>query len=126
VQHHTTRARLLSRRRPDHTVIAILGELDVATTADLRNRILTAMNHTTTRMIIDLSGVSFCDASGLAVLVGAQRRAGLRGLTLSLAAPPPLLKRILGITGLNRAFTIHPTVASAQIGAGRSLHPAVA
>jgi len=114
----TTRGRLLSRRTPGHTVLTVGGELDIATTAALRIEIVKVLAATTTPVIIDLSSVSFCDASGLALLVGAQRRALLDGRTVVLAAPRPSVLRLLRITGLDRAFTIHPTVAAAQVGSG--------
>jgi anti-anti-sigma factor len=122
----TARARLFSRRLPRHTVIAVHGELDIATTASLRIRILTVLMDTTTPVIIDLSGVSFCDASGLALLVGAQRRARLHGLTVTLAAPRPNVAKLLRITGLDRAFSIHPTLASARLAHPYGVHPAAA
>jgi anti-anti-sigma factor len=112
---HTTRAWLFSSRTPGHTVIAVHGELDFATTAGLRDRILTILKDTTTPVIIDLSGVFFCDASGLALLVGARRRAKLHGLTVTLAALRPNVTKLLKITGLDRAFVVHPTLASARL-----------
>jgi anti-anti-sigma factor len=123
---HTSRARLFSRRPPGHTVIAVHGELDIATTASLRNRILTILKDTTTPVIIDLSGVSFCDASGLALLVGARRRARLHGLTIALVAPCPHVAKLLRITGLDRVFTIHPTLASARLAHAHGVHPVAA
>jgi anti-anti-sigma factor len=120
MHHNTARVRLVSRRLPGHTVIAVRGEIDIATTATVRDRILTIVKDTTTPLIIDLSGVSFCDASGLAMLVGTKRRAGSRGVTVALVAPCPIVGKLLRITGLDRAFAIHPTLASAQAG---SAHP---
>jgi anti-anti-sigma factor len=122
MHHNTARVRLFSRRLPGHTVIAVRGELDIATTAALRGRILTLLKDTTTPLVIDLSGVSFCDASGLALLVGTQRRARLHGLTVTLAAPRPSVSKLLRITGLDRAFAIHSTVASAQRGCTHTEH----
>ena len=87
MHHDTTRVSLFNRRIPGHTVLAVCGELDIATTTALRSQIRIILKDTTTPVIIDLSGVSFCDASGLALLVGAQRRARLHGLTVLLAAP---------------------------------------
>lgn len=107
-------AKLTSRSLPDLTIIAIHGELDVASTADLRERLFVALCHAESAVIIDLSGVSFCDATGLALLVGARRRARLHGLILTLAAPRPHVSRLLHITGLHRVFTIHATLAMAQ------------
>ncbi|GAB3959972.1 STAS domain-containing protein [Actinoallomurus acanthiterrae] len=120
----TVRVRLASRRLPGHTVIAIRGDLDIATTATIRDGIVTIVKDTTTPLVIDLSGVSFCDASGLAMLVGTQRRAGLRGVAL--AAPCPIARKLLRITGLDRAFAIHPTLASAQAGYAHLDHMGVA
>jgi anti-anti-sigma factor len=116
--------RLLSRRMPGHTVLVVGGDLDIATTAALRDEIVKILAATTTPVIIDLSGVSFCDASGLALLVGAQRRAQLDGRTVVLAGPRPNVLKLLHITGLDRTFSVHPTLAAAQRGPAR--HPAVA
>lgn len=121
--HHTTaRVRLFSRRLPGHTVIAVRGELDIATTAALRNRILTILADATTSVVIDLSAVTFCDASGLALLVGTQRRARLQGVAVALAAPRPIVSKLLRITGLDRAFVIHPTLAAAELAARGAGH----
>jgi anti-anti-sigma factor len=126
MHHDTTHTRLFSRRTRGHTVLAICGELDIATTAALRDQIAIVLKNTTTLVIIDLSGVSFCDASGLALLVGTRRRARLHGLTVVLAAPRHSMSRLLSITGLGRAFTVHPTLAAARLDHGHPAHPAVA
>ncbi len=115
MHHDSSRVRLLSRRQSGHTVIAVRGELDIATTASLRDRILIMLKDTTSLVIVDLSGVTFCDASGLALLVGIRRRAALHGLTVTLAAPRPNVAKLLRVTGLNRAFTVHPTLTSALL-----------
>ncbi|MCO5968306.1 STAS domain-containing protein [Actinoallomurus soli] len=120
MHHSTVRARLFSRRLPGRTVIAIRGELDIATTPALRTRILTILADTTTPVIIDLSAVSFCDASGLALLVGTQRRARLHGLAVTLAAPRPNVTKLLRITGLDHAFDVRPTLADARFGHART------
>jgi anti-anti-sigma factor len=121
----TTGARLFSRRTPGHTVLTVCGELDIVTTAALRDQILILIGDTTAPLIIDLSAVTFCDASGLAMLVGAQRRARLRGITVALAGPPRRVSKLLRITGLDRSFTIYPSLAAARLGSGTE-HPAVA
>ncbi|QXJ22283.1 STAS domain-containing protein [Actinomadura graeca] len=105
----------LSRERlEEHTVIAIIGELDIASTPSLRERLNTALRNVGPRVVIDLSGVTFCDASGLALLVGARRRAEPAGTTMVLAAPRPQMAKLLRITGLTRAFTIRPSVTAAR------------
>jgi anti-anti-sigma factor len=64
-------------------------------------------------LIIDLSGMSFCDVAGLAVLIGTQRRATARGIVVRLAAPRPQVLKLLRITGLDHRFTICATLADA-------------
>lgn len=102
--------RVTSRQAAGRTLIAIEGEIDVASAAALRENLLAEFGRARTAVIIDLSGVSFCDATGLSVLVTARRRAHLLGLSLTLVAPRPSMHRLLRVTGLDRAFDIRPTL----------------
>jgi len=99
--------------RPACTVARLEGDLDIATTPALRERLLGLLSASVRLLIIDLSGVSFCDVAGLAVLIGTQRRARARGIAVRLAAPRPQVARLLRITGLDRSFTICATLADA-------------
>jgi anti-anti-sigma factor len=126
MHHETSGAALFSRRTQSHTVMTVRGELDMATTAALRDQIVALLRETAAPVIIDLSGVAFCDASGLALLVGAQRRAKLHGVAVVLAGPRQNVSKLLRITGLDRAFTIYPTLAAARLGERFADHPAVA
>src|SRR5712664_4596891 len=92
--------------RPAVTIARLEGELDIATTPALRERLLSVFGPGVRLLIIDLSGVSFCDVSALAVLVGTQRRARRLGITVRLAAPRPQMAKLLRVTGLDRIFTI--------------------
>ncbi|GII53493.1 anti-sigma factor antagonist [Planotetraspora thailandica] len=108
-----TRARPPVACRLAHTIVGLHGEIDIATSPALRMRLRDALQRSEDVLILDLSHVSFCDASGLRVLVGIQRRTRQRGITLRLAGPSPLMTRLLQITGLDQSFTIHPTLSSA-------------
>ncbi len=102
-------------RLPTHTVFALRGDMDHTTAPALRERLLIALHHVKTPVVIDLSRVSVCDASGMALLVDLRRRAGLHGIRTSLAAPQPHVGELLRVTGLHRAFTIHSTLAAARL-----------
>jgi anti-anti-sigma factor len=119
MQDSASLARLFSRREPGHTVLAVSGELDLATTSALHDRMVNVLKETTTPLIIDLSGVSFCDATGLALLVGVKRRAKLRGLTVLLAGPRRNVSKLLRITGLDHAFATYPSLTTAKLGIRR-------
>ena len=99
--------------RPGCTIARLEGDLDIATTPALRERLLGVLGPAVRLLIIDLSGVSFCDVAGLAVLIGTQRRATVRGTTVRLAAPRPQMAKLLRITGLDHSFTICATLADA-------------
>jgi len=116
---------LTRERFADHTVIALSGELDAASTPSLRDRLHVALRDTGAYVIIDLSDVTFCDASGLAMLVGARRRTEPKGTAVILAAPRPQTARLLEVTGLLGAFTVGISVAAART-AGRGTRTAAA
>jgi anti-anti-sigma factor len=103
-----------SARTADVYIIAALsGELDVACTPVLREQLLSLLRPQASRLIVDLSEVSFCDASGLAVLVATERRARLLGGLLRVAAPAHAVVEALRISGMLRQFDIYPTVLAA-------------
>jgi anti-anti-sigma factor len=95
------------RMVPVATIIELDGEIDIFTSPALRERMLRALQRSTGLLICDLSRVSFCDASGLAVLVGVQRRARSMGITVGLAAPSPRMADLLRVTGLDRGFAMY-------------------
>lgn len=103
-------------------IAVVVGDLDVASAPALREELLGLLRPGASRLIIDLSGAGFADASGAAVLVGTARRAGLLGGWLRLVSPPPGLVRVLSVTGLDRHLATFATVGEAITGlpAGRS------
>jgi anti-sigma B factor antagonist len=109
----------LTTRAADGVIVAELaGELGVASAPGLREQLLGLLRPGTSRIVIDLSRVSSCDASGLAVLVGAGRRARLLGGFMRLAALSPEAAQVLQMTGLHQHFSVFPTVRAAATDAG--------
>lgn len=110
----------ISSRSESACVIAALsGELDITCAPALREQLLGLLHPGTGRLVIDLSRVSYADASGLAVLAGTGRRAGLLGGFLRLAAPAPAVAKVLRVTGLHRQLEAFPTVRAAITSPGR-------
>jgi len=99
------------------TIAELTGELDIASAPALRDELLGLLRPGSSRLVIDLSRVSFCDASGLAVLVNTARRAMLLGGFLRLAAVSPQVGLALSITGLHQHLASFPTVQAAATGA---------
>jgi anti-sigma B factor antagonist len=65
-------------------------------------------------VVLDLSGVSFCDSAGLNVLLGAWRQADASGAVLVLACVPGPLRRILEMTGTDQVLRVFDTVTDAE------------
>lgn len=93
------------------TVLTVSGELDIATGEELRGRLRTALLRSST-ILIDLSGVTFLDCSGLSVLLWARRQAATTGTRLLLHAASPAVEKILRTTGLETAFTFSTPAAT--------------
>jgi anti-sigma B factor antagonist len=97
----------------DRTIIRLGGALDLAAAPALRERLIGVLHQVTSLLILDLSCVLSCDVSGLAVLIGTQRRARLLGGGVLLAAPSLPVVQLLRSTGLDRNFTIYPDLSGA-------------
>lgn len=104
---HGAAPRTVHHAHPATTIVPLYGEIDIFTSPALRERLLRALRLSTGPLVLDLSRVSFCDVSGLAVLVGTQRRARALGITLRLAAPRSQTVRLLRVTGLDRVLMMH-------------------
>jgi anti-sigma B factor antagonist len=63
----------------DVLVLAVKGELDVATVPGLRDELNGALERGVTRMVVDLSDVTFVDSVSLAALLTTSRRLGDAG-----------------------------------------------
>jgi anti-sigma B factor antagonist len=85
-------------------VISVTGELDIATAEKAYAYISEVIDGGQTPVSVDLSGLTFCDASGLGVLARIARHARQAGRQLRLTAARPSLLKIMRITGLDGAF----------------------
>jgi len=91
--------------------VALSGRLDVHSVADVRTVLHAAIDAGDGDLVVDLSGVDLVDATGLGVLVGADRRAKLAGRRVVLRDVRPRLLRILRATRLHRVLTIEVALA---------------
>jgi anti-sigma B factor antagonist len=84
------------------------GEIDLYTAPRLHSELAAVVANSApgTRVVVDMSGVEFCDSTGMNVLLSCLRQARERGGELELAAPRPAVKKILQVTGLDAVFTI--------------------
>lgn len=92
-------------------VLAVVGELDLATGPRVRQAVIRALTtpgrrDTPPRLAIDLSGVDLIDSIGLGVLIGALRRVRAVDGELVLVVPEPRVRAAFVATDLDGVFTI--------------------
>jgi anti-sigma B factor antagonist len=91
------------------------GELTVAEAPRLRSDLLDLIQNSKEPIVVlDLSDVTFIDATAVGVLIGANQRLGREGRSLRIAAPIPTVLRTLRLMGQGTALEIFSTVAEAR------------
>jgi anti-anti-sigma factor len=96
-------------------VVRAPGELDLATADALAAQGCAAAARAGV-LLLDLTGVSFCDARGLSALVRIANQADRAGCRLALIAPPPPVARLLRLCRLDRRLPVFATAGHAVAG----------
>src|SRR5947208_4209337 len=87
-------------------IVAVSGEVDLYTAADLRAALSHAVEEGCTSLVIDLTNTHFMDSTGLSTLVSAQKRMRSRGGRLVIVNVDPSLAYTFQITGLDLVFKV--------------------
>jgi anti-anti-sigma factor len=95
-----------TRDEGDTSVLALSGELDLASTPILERELKALESAGATKILIDLAGVGFMDSTGLQALLRARERAmTVEGIQLSLRRGPHQVQRVFELTKTIDAFT---------------------
>jgi anti-anti-sigma factor len=87
-----------------YQVVSVTGELDIATAEQAYAYISDVIDSLPGPVSVDMSGLTFCDASGIGALVRIARYARQAGRQVMLTSVRPSVLKIMRITGLDRAF----------------------
>ena len=87
--------------------VTFAGELDAASADQACGYVRDVIDARGGDVLLDVAGLSFCDAGGLGALARMSRHAGQAGSSVHLVAPPPLLGKIIRITGLDEKLPVH-------------------
>ena len=109
------------------TILALEGELDASNFESLIDTVRNLYDGGTRQLLLDLAGLRFMASSGLVALHSIVRimhgepppdpeagwqalhtTSGERQTEVQLAGPQPAIERVLGRTGLDRLFVVHP------------------
>ncbi|MFF2778166.1 STAS domain-containing protein [Streptomyces sp. NPDC058052] len=103
------------------TVLRLRGELDLMTSPRIRRRVHDAVAAGRHDLVVDLSGVVFCDSSGIGVLVAARRLLRSCGGRLRLVLPEAEagqghVTRVFSALGVTRLFEVYEDLPAALAG----------
>ena len=94
---------------PSGLVLAVNGELDIATAPTLRDRLDAAIEGGTRRLVIDLSAVSFLDSVALATIVHAKQRLAEDGRLAIAVDPSSYVMLVFESGGLSQVLDLVET-----------------
>jgi anti-sigma B factor antagonist len=92
--------RLEVRNQGQTMVIALSGELDLASSPALQEELDRVATSDAQLLIIDLRDLDFMDSTGLSVLVRAHQRIEEQGRQLAMVKGPQQVQRLLSLTGV--------------------------
>lgn len=97
------------RQEGDFTVVELKGEVDLSCSPDARQQILEVINagH---NLLVDMSGVTYIDSSGVASLVEGYQSARKKNQQFGLVAVSRSAMSVLSLARLDKVFPIHESV----------------
>jgi anti-sigma B factor antagonist len=106
--------RIQTQDSSDATVVAVEGELDVASAARLVEEVGRSTD-AADRIVVDLSGLSFMDSTGLRALLSASEIAEAAGCSFAVVKGPHQVQRLLRLTRVAERLAIIDGAPAAEV-----------
>jgi anti-sigma B factor antagonist len=90
-------------------VIDVRGELDIASALGLASPLTDIATDGEGPVVLDLTGLSFMDSTGMSVLLNARRRLTRQGRRMLVVCPAGPVMRLFELTSLVDTLRVHPT-----------------
>ena len=98
----------------DKMIVELVGELDHHSASELRNKIDDKMEvDGISKLILNFSGISFMDSSGIGAVIGRYKKLAAKGGTLCVTNLKPNVKRIFELSGLFKIIDVYDDVKDA-------------
>src|SRR5947209_6488488 len=85
------------------------GELDFRSADSLQDALDSAIDRGAGRVLLDLSGLTFCDSNGLRVIVAAYHALTMAGGRLAIVCDDERILRVFRVTRLDRLLSVSMT-----------------
>ena len=96
-------------------ILSMPAELDLVTSDGVVEQACAAIARSVRLLLLDLSGLSFCDARGLGAFVRIANHADAAGCLFGLIAPRPRVEKVLRIGGLYSRMPVFATSDDALV-----------
>ena len=108
----------VKRSRSDgYQVLAVEGELDIATAPRMIAALNEALAETDSALVVDLTEVVFMDSTGLALLMNARRRVVRLGQGFAIVCPGGPISRVFEIADMVESLRVYPDRETARVAA---------
>jgi len=102
-------------------VVALSAEIDMATAAWVGQQLGSVVEPGVKTVIADMTATTFCDSSGIGMLVRAHKQAA-NGTEVRLVAPSPVVLRSLALASIDHLLLIYPSLSMALAAGPRPRH----
>jgi anti-sigma B factor antagonist len=84
----------------EQVTVSLKGELDLSTVAKVEEELRRVESSDATLLVLDLSGLTFLDSTGLRAVITADERARAQGRRFVIVKGPDAVQRVFAITRL--------------------------
>lgn len=102
-----------SSEQAGRQVVAVSGEVDVYTAAQLGTALETLIDAGALQLVVDLTDSPFLDSTGLSVLVRALNRVRPSGGSMRIVAPADRIAKVFRLTGLDTTMGLYADLPAA-------------
>src|SRR5918999_840030 len=95
-----------SRAEGDRAIVTVRGDFDLQVAERVVAELAQVEQRAPALLVIDLSGLSFMDSSGMGVIAAAQARAVEAGRRIVFVRPPYTVRRAFELSGFDGIITV--------------------
>lgn len=101
-------------KKNDKLIVYMVGELDHHSAEEVRNKIDDRLDRDNiTKLIMDFSGVSFMDSSGIGVVIGRYKKLSLKKGDICIARAKDSVKRVFELSGMFKIIKLYDNIDEA-------------
>ena len=94
-------------------IVTLPEHIDVSNAGQFREQLLSVINRGSSVLIADMTATLSCDHAGVDAVARAYQRAVVSGTQLRLVVTALVVRRVLGVEGLDRMVSIYPSLEAA-------------